>query len=253
MYAVHESPLGCVLEHSHRFCDSVNQLATVWFDVCYQPHLILSSGSLRECTFFVAIALASLELSPVWLTPERHGAALGTSTAVNHTRRYRNPPRGICVPLSTLDSRQLGAPNELRSTEIGHYVEKLERRKRSIGRILWSRVAFKNQPRPRTKSAGRTRTRARGWRIIRRSEVLKHIVRVGVRSGENGMVLDALKRLEREVYEEKEESFDSWSHSRKACLGGFTTQLTPSPITTCVARCWPVSSGFSMRIQDLVH
>ena len=180
------------------------------------PTSILSSDALLGCVFLFAIALASLKLLPVRLISEGDGTALGVSTAVTAYKSYEKASKSSARKMRTaFHSGLRTAGNTKRvANEIG-YAEKLERLERAIEvNAVISSGIYKLAT---TMNGANANGEDASLRLVRDDmyvgmedhakvrEALKHFVRDWSDEGRRergqafGLVLDALKRLEREV------------------------------------------------------
>ena len=177
---------------------------------------ILSSDALLGCVFLLAIALASLKLLPVGLISERNGLALGVSTAVTAYKSYEKASKSSVRKMRTAFHSGLRTAGNTKqvANEIG-YAEKLERLERAIevnaviSSGIYKLATSVNGANAKGEDAA-LRLAADDVYVgmedhAKVREALKHFVRDWSDEGRRersqafGLVLDALKKLEREV------------------------------------------------------
>lgn len=177
---------------------------------------ILSSDALLGCVFLLAIALASLKLLPVNLIPEKDDTALGISTAVTAYKSYEKASKSSARKMRTSFHAGLRkAGNTKRIAEEIGYADKLEKLERAVevNSVITDGIYTLAMAVNRADASGKgssprfvsddvyvgTEEQAK----VR--EALKHFVRDWSEEGRKerhrafGLVLDALKELEREV------------------------------------------------------
>jgi hypothetical protein len=174
---------------------------------------ILGSDALLGCVFPVTIALVSLEILP--LASERHGVAPDVlpSSHTNHTRSHRNYPRERCVFYSELR----GARNTKRIANETGYAETLERLERaieansSVSSDIYRLATTKEEANVKCKdtSLGSAAEGVYGSGGLSQGPGGFEALRQGLEREERwrrmfGVVLNALKRLDKEVCGKRE-------------------------------------------------
>ena len=177
---------------------------------------ILSSDALLGCVFLVAIALASLKLLPVGLVPERNGTALGISTAVTAYKSYEKASKSSARKMRNVfyDGLRKAGNTKRIANEIG-YPEKLERMERAIevnalvSSAIYRLATTEDEANVEGKDTGAGSVSRDAYVGVedhaKVREALKHFVRDWSEEGKRercqafGLVLDALKGLEREI------------------------------------------------------
>ena len=190
--------LGCC--HSVRYCSMLSTDLTS----------ILSSDALLGCVFLAAIALVSLKLFPTVLILGKHSVAPSISTAIAAYKSYEKASKSSARQMRTAFHAGLRtARNTTRiANEIG-YAEKLERLERAIevnaavSCDIYRLATAKGEGMSLGSVVEDVYVGVEDHAKVR--EALKHFMRDwsedgrGERSQAFGLVLDALKRFEREV------------------------------------------------------
>ena len=230
--------------------------------------MVLSSDALLGCVFLLAIALASLKLLPVQLVYERNRTPLEVTTAANAYKSYEKASKSSARKMRTAFHAGLRtAKNTKRTTDGIGYAGKLERLERAIeanavvsAGIYGLATTTGNSD---IKGSGMWTGSVVGDAYVgaedhaKVREALKHFVRDWSDEGRPerthtfGLVLDALKKSEREVSQRREKRV-LVPGAGLGRLAWEISQLGLFPLSLLMLRCADSSCQASIRRRTSV-